>query len=123
VRKPGYAHGKHAAAAQRAGCTLTVTSLEEGEGHSARIIMDMKRLFRGPIVYIVLAVVAVWIGSSLLTGSGFREVTTQEGLDYLKSDAVSSAKIVDGEQRVDLTLAKADGENVLLRCPPWNGGC
>jgi cell division protease FtsH len=73
--------------------------------------MDMKRLFRGPIVYIVLAVVAVWIGSSLLTGSGFREVTTQEGLDYLQSDAVSSAKIVDGEQRVDLTLAQADGDN------------
>ena len=45
--------------------------------------MDFKRLFRGPIVYILLAVVAVWIGSSLLTGTGFREVTTQEGLNLL----------------------------------------
>ncbi|HEV7949407.1 MAG TPA: ATP-dependent zinc metalloprotease FtsH [Glaciihabitans sp.] len=73
--------------------------------------MDMKRLFRGPIVYIVLAVIAVWVGSSLLTGSGFREVTTQEGLDLIGGDTVQSAKIVDGEQRVDLTLSQADGDN------------
>jgi len=73
--------------------------------------MDMKRIFRGPIVYILLAVVAVWIGSSLLTGTGFREVTTQEGLSLLSGSTVSQAKIVDGEQRVDLTLSKADGDN------------
>jgi cell division protease FtsH len=73
--------------------------------------MDFKRIFRGPIVYIVLAVVLVWVGSSLLTGTGFREVSTQKGLDLLQGDTVSSAKIVDGEQRVDLTLSKADGDN------------
>jgi cell division protease FtsH len=73
--------------------------------------MDMKRIFRGPIVYIVLAVVLVWIASSLLTGSGFREVTTQEGLDLLEGTTVSEVKIVDGEQRVDLTLDEADGDN------------
>ena len=73
--------------------------------------MDFKRIFRGPIVYILLAIAAVWIGSSLLTGSGFREVTTQEGLDLLQGNNVESAKIVDGEQRVDLTLANADAEN------------
>ena len=72
--------------------------------------MDFKRLFRGPIVYILLAVVAVWIGSSLLTGTGFREVTTQEGLNLLNGSTVASAKIVDGEQRVDLTLSTAAGD-------------
>jgi len=72
--------------------------------------MDIKRLFRGPIIYIVLGIIAVWIGSSLLTGSGFRAVTTQEGLDLLKGDTVSEVKIVDGEQRVDLTLSKAAGD-------------
>ena len=72
--------------------------------------MDFKRIFRGPIIYIVLAIAAVWIGSSLLTGSGFKEVTTQEGLDLLKGATVESAKIVDGEQRVDLTLTKAEGD-------------
>ncbi|PPF27814.1 cell division protein FtsH [Rathayibacter tritici] len=73
--------------------------------------MNVKRIFRGPILYVVLAIVAVWIGSSLITMSGFRPVTTQEGLDLLKSGKVDSAKIVDGEQRVDLTLKQADGDN------------
>ncbi|MHC2186244.1 ATP-dependent zinc metalloprotease FtsH [Rathayibacter agropyri] len=73
--------------------------------------MNVKRIFRGPILYVVLAIVAVWIGSSLITMSGFRPVTTQEGLDLLKDGKVDSAKIVDGEQRVDLTLKQADGDN------------
>jgi cell division protease FtsH len=73
--------------------------------------MDIKRIFRGPIIYIVLAIAAVWIGSSLLTGTGFREISTQQGLELLKGNTVESAKIVDGEQRVDLTLTKADGDN------------
>jgi cell division protease FtsH len=73
--------------------------------------MDFKRIFKGPIFYIVLAIVAVWIGTTLLTGSGFREVTTQQGLEYLGDDKVVSAKIVDGEQRVDLVLEEADGDN------------
>ncbi|MFZ2963654.1 MAG: ATP-dependent zinc metalloprotease FtsH [Rhodoglobus sp.] len=73
--------------------------------------MDFKRILRGPIIYIVLAIAAVWIGSTLLTGSGFREISTQQGLALLKGDTVESAKIVDGEQRVDLVLSKADGDN------------
>jgi cell division protease FtsH len=73
--------------------------------------MDLKRIFRGPIIYIVLAIAAVWIGSSLLTGSGFRQISTQQGLELLQGSTVESAKIVDGEQRVDLTLTKADGDN------------
>ncbi|MCU1635443.1 MAG: cell division protein FtsH [Cryobacterium sp.] len=72
--------------------------------------MNVKKLLRGPILYIVLAVVAVWVGSSLITMSGFREVSTQEGLGYLKDGRVTEATIVDGEQRVDLTLNKADGD-------------
>ena len=76
--------------------------------------MDFKRIFRGPVIYIVLAIAAVAVGASLLTGSGFREITTQEGLSYLQNGTVTSAKIVDREQRVDLTLASADGENGTL---------
>lgn len=70
----------------------------------------MKKILRGPIIYILLAIVAVWIGSSLITASGFREVSTQEGLELLKDDKVSAVKIVDGENRVDLTLAQPDEE-------------
>ncbi|MDQ1607762.1 MAG: cell division protease FtsH [Microbacteriaceae bacterium] len=70
--------------------------------------MNVKKIFRGPILYIVLAVIAVWIGSSLITMSGFKEVSTQQGLALLKDDKVASATIVDGEQRVDLTLVAPD---------------
>ncbi|GAA1787725.1 ATP-dependent zinc metalloprotease FtsH [Agromyces lapidis] len=68
----------------------------------------MKKVFRGPIIYILLAIVAVWIGSSLITASGFKEVSTQQGLELLSDDKVAAVKIVDGENRVDLTLAEED---------------
>ncbi|GAA1831808.1 ATP-dependent zinc metalloprotease FtsH [Agromyces salentinus] len=72
--------------------------------------MNIKKILRGPIIYILLAIVAVWIGSSLITASGFKEVSTQQGLEFLQDGKVSEAKIVDGENRVDLTLTKADEE-------------
>ena len=54
------------------------------------------------------------MGFSLLTSSGFREITTQQGLELLSSSKVESATIVDAEQRVDLVLDKAgsDGKQV-----------
>ena len=69
--------------------------------------MDFKRIFRGPLIYIVLGAVILIVGFNLLTASGFREVTTQQGLELLKGGTVEKAKIVDGEQRVDLELSKA----------------
>ena len=76
--------------------------------------MDFKRFLRGPLVYILLAIVVVSVGFSLLTSSGFREITTQQGLELLSSSKVESATIVDAEQRVDLVLDKAgsDGKQV-----------
>ena len=73
--------------------------------------MNAKRIFQSPIPYILLGAIALWIGFSLITSVGYQQVTTQEGLDLLKGSTVDSAKIVDGEQRVDLTLNKAAGEN------------
>ncbi len=77
--------------------------------------MDFKKLFRGPLVYILLAVVVVSVGFSLLTGSGFREVTTQQGLEYLEAGEVESAKVIDGEQRVDLVLSQDDGDGTQVQ--------
>ncbi len=70
-----------------------------------------KRIFKGPVPYIVLAGIGIWIGLTLLLPPGFKGISTQEGLDLLKGDTVESAKIIDGEQRVDLVLKKADGDN------------
>lgn len=76
--------------------------------------MNLKRIFKGPIPYILIAILAFWIGSSLLNIGGYKEISTQDGLELLKGNTVSEAVITQGENRVDLTLAKADGENGKL---------
>ncbi|HEU4758331.1 MAG TPA: ATP-dependent zinc metalloprotease FtsH [Agromyces sp.] len=72
--------------------------------------MNVKKILRGPILYILLAIVAVWIGSSLITQSGYREVSTQKGLELLDDGKVAAVKIVDVENRVDLTLTEAEDD-------------
>ncbi|MEA9984932.1 MULTISPECIES: ATP-dependent zinc metalloprotease FtsH [Subtercola] len=72
--------------------------------------MSLRRIFRSPIPYIILGAIALWIGFGLITGSGFQQVSTQQGLQFLKDGKVSQALIIDGEQRVDLTLASADAK-------------
>jgi len=73
--------------------------------------MNFKRIFRGPVPYIIIGIAAVSIAANLLFSEGFKEVTTQEGLDLLKGSTVTSATIIDGEQRVDLELSKASGND------------
>ena len=76
--------------------------------------MDFKRFLRGPLVYIVLAIIVVSVGFSLLTSSGFQSVTTDQGLTLLSTSKVESATLQDTEQRVDLVLKTAgtDGKQV-----------
>ncbi|AYF97674.1 ATP-dependent zinc metalloprotease FtsH [Protaetiibacter intestinalis] len=70
--------------------------------------MDFKRIFRGPLIYIVLGAIILVVGFNLLTAAGgFKQITTQQGLELLGGSTVESVKVVDGEQRVDLTLSKA----------------
>ena len=68
----------------------------------------LKKIFKGPLVYLILAPIIVLLGWSLLSGAGVREVTTEQGLEMLANGDVKKAEIVDGDQRVNLTLEKAD---------------
>ncbi|GEA84550.1 MAG: ATP-dependent zinc metalloprotease FtsH [Cellulomonas sp.] len=68
--------------------------------------MNVKRLARGPLLWIVLAVVLLWIGVSTLTQPSVKSIDTSDGLALLAGDTVESAKITDGVQRVQLTLDK-----------------
>jgi len=68
--------------------------------------MTLKRLTRGPAVWIALAVVLVWIGVSALSGTGVQRIDTSDGLKLLAQGKVEQAKITDGVQRVDLTLTE-----------------
>ncbi|NTW41388.1 MAG: ATP-dependent metallopeptidase FtsH/Yme1/Tma family protein, partial [Cellulomonadaceae bacterium] len=77
--------------------------------------MNLKRLTRGPAIWIALAVVILWIAASSFMTTGVQRIDTSDGLALLAGDTVEQAKIVDGQQRVDLTLTedfKDKGKNV-----------
>ncbi|MET0716622.1 MAG: ATP-dependent zinc metalloprotease FtsH [Mycetocola sp.] len=73
--------------------------------------MNFKRIFKGPLPYILIAIIVFWVGSSLLNVNGMREVSTDHGLELLKDGKVTEVTLTEGDNRADLTLAKADGEN------------
>jgi cell division protease FtsH len=59
-----------------------------------------------PLIWVVLGLVVVWIVAGALFKPGPAKIDTSTGLELLSAGQVKSAKIVDGEQRVDLTLTK-----------------
>src|SRR5690554_2323738 len=69
--------------------------------------MNLKKFLRGPLVYIAVAIIVVSVGFSLLGGGGFQQIDTQKGMALLNDDKVESAKIIDGQQRVDLVLKQS----------------
>ncbi len=66
--------------------------------------ITLKSLIRGPLPYVLVGSLIVVIGISLLTASGFRPVSTQQGLELLQDNQARSVTIIDGEQRVDMEL-------------------
>ncbi|WP_231445806.1 ATP-dependent zinc metalloprotease FtsH [Brevibacterium zhoupengii] len=64
----------------------------------------LNKATKGPLVWIVLALLVVSIGALLFSRVGFSQIDTQKGLELLQDDKVEQAKIVDKDQRVDLTL-------------------
>ncbi|MDF9716260.1 ATP-dependent zinc metalloprotease FtsH [Nocardioides sp. ChNu-153] len=65
----------------------------------------MKRLFKGPWLWIVLAVVAVLLALQFLApGDGSDEISTSRMEKYIADGEVSEITFVDGEQRIEATL-------------------
>jgi cell division protease FtsH len=86
--------------------------------------MDMKRFFRGPLVWIAVAVLLVVLASSLLTNVGApKDVNTSEVVTAIQEGKVTKGLIVDREQRVEITYADGttvrseyvDGQGVKLQ--------
>ena len=68
--------------------------------------MNFKKIFTGPLFWILLAVVALLVVVPLLftsSGAGQR-VDTNVGMELLAEDKVKEARIDDGDSRVDLIL-------------------
>ena len=76
--------------------------------------MNFKRIFKGPLPYILIAIIVFWVGSSLLNVNGMREVTTDHGL----VNAGGAADDLFGE--LEAHGAKCDG-HVSLRTSPVGG--
>ena len=73
--------------------------------------MDVKRLIRGPIFWIAIAVALVLLGSSLVSGVGAPEqVDTSKAVTDITSGKVDTATITDRDQLLELTLT--DGSKV-----------
>ena len=67
--------------------------------------MNAKKFFRGPVFWILVAVLLVLLGSNLVAGlNGPKPVNTSQVVDYIKTDQAKKATLIDREQRVLLTL-------------------
>ena len=77
--------------------------------------MKSKKFLKGPFIWIFAALLIVFIGTSLSTGTTYKRVETSVGLNLLETGKAESVKVYDGEQRVDIVLKNKDatlGKNV-----------
>ena len=72
--------------------------------------MNLKRLARGPAIWIAVAVVILILGASSFMTTGIQRIDTSDGLQLIEDGKVEQAQIVDGQQRVDLTLTEDFGD-------------
>ncbi len=66
--------------------------------------MNLKRLTKGPAIWIAIAVLILAIAASSFATQTVQRIDTSAGLELLAGDTVEQAQIIDGQQRVDLTL-------------------
>ncbi|GAA4974900.1 ATP-dependent zinc metalloprotease FtsH [Kineococcus glutinatus] len=66
---------------------------------------NLKRLFRGPAMWIVLAVALVIAAMSFVASSGTTEVSTTRAIQLIQQGQVEQATLTDNEQRIDLVLS------------------
>ncbi len=68
----------------------------------------LKRIVRGPWLWIVVAIAAVAIGASFFASSGTAEVSTTRAIQLIEQGKVQKATLTDGNQRIDLTLKSGE---------------
>ncbi|SEE92053.1 ATP-dependent zinc metalloprotease FtsH [Ruania alba] len=68
--------------------------------------MNVKKLLRGPLIWILIPIIVIIVSFQLMSGGGVRQIDTSVGLELLDGDTVEQVEITDGEQRVNLTLSE-----------------
>ncbi|WP_438616489.1 ATP-dependent zinc metalloprotease FtsH [Nocardioides humilatus] len=78
---------------------------------------SVKRVFRGPWLWIVVAVLAVLLALEFLApGGGYDEVSTSTMSKYIAEGEVKEITFIDGDQTIEATLddgVRDDGERVM----------
>jgi cell division protease FtsH len=71
--------------------------------------MNLKRLFRGPIVWIVLAVVALLVVAQLVSSTGgYKTVDTSAVINDITTGQAQQVTLIEGDQQVRATLKNGD---------------
>jgi cell division protease FtsH len=67
--------------------------------------MDVKRYFRGPFFWVTMVILGVLLVTSITSSAGgFKQVDTAVALEAIAEGKVAEAKLVDRDQRIELTL-------------------
>ncbi|MDQ0992243.1 cell division protease FtsH [Streptomyces sp. V3I7] len=98
-------------------CLIKLT-MAGGTGRNRSVWMDVKRYFRGPVMWIVLAVLAVVVLMQVVGSSGgYKTVDTGQVIAAINDNKVESAKLTTGdEQTIKVTLKngqKVDGSSKI----------
>ena len=67
--------------------------------------MNVKRLTRGPVLWVMIAVVLIALAFSTLRVASTQRIDTSDGLALLAGKTVEQVRITEGVQRVDMTLS------------------
>src|SRR5437764_11112359 len=71
--------------------------------------MDLKRYLRGPLLWIVLAILAVLVLTTIVHGNGgYSHVDTSRVITAIKTGQIESATVKDKEQQIQVTLKEGD---------------
>lgn len=86
-------------------CLIKLT-VAGGTGRHRSVWMDVKRYFRGPVMWIVLAVLAVVVLMQVVGSSGgYKTVDTGQVVAAINDNKIKSAKLTTGdEQTIKVTL-------------------
>jgi len=69
--------------------------------------MDLKKITRSPVFYVLMIGFLLVVGFSLISSlGGPKQISTQEGLELLAGSTVTEVTNTDGDQRVDMKLSE-----------------
>src|SRR6187431_3244012 len=69
--------------------------------------MDLKKITRNPLFYVLMIGFLLVVGFSLISSlGGAKQISTQQGLELLSGGTVTEVTTTDGDQRVDMTLSE-----------------